>query len=144
METSQADVTSVKVRSFQSQIFPSSLRFHQLYAYVSLFSSTSNFLSNDVGCEHILIGRCEEKESWAIEAKQREKEAEATSGARETERKEKDNEFLQRTTSGQYGGGKGNSLHWNDFPNLECAAYIPMRLYGYGLSFFSSFTNESW
>ena len=88
METSQADVTSVKVRSFQSQIFLNGLRFHQLYAYASLFSSTSNFLSNDVGREHILIGRREEKESWAKEAKQREKEAEATSGARETERKE--------------------------------------------------------
>jgi hypothetical protein len=81
METSQADVTSVKVRSFQSQIFLNGLRFHQLYAYVSLFSSTSNFLSNDVGCEHILIGRCEEKESWAKEAKQREKERKAASGA---------------------------------------------------------------
>ena len=57
METSQADVTSVKVRSFQSQIFLSGLRFHQLYAYMTLFSSTSNFLSNDVGCENILIGQ---------------------------------------------------------------------------------------
>ena len=39
----------------------------------------------------------------------------------ELERKRERN----KTTSGQYGGGKGNSLHWNDFPNLECAAYIP-------------------
>ena len=83
MEAWQADVTSVKVRSFQSQIFLNGLRFHQLYAYMTLFSSTSNFLSNDVGCEHILIGRCEEKESWTKEGKQKEKDGQKTSGARD-------------------------------------------------------------
>ena len=63
MESSQADDASLKVTPLQSQIFLSGLRFHQLYAYMTLFSSTSNFLSNDVGREHILIGRREEKES---------------------------------------------------------------------------------
>ena len=46
----QADVASLKVSSFQSRIFLSDLRFDQLYAYASLFSSMSNFLYNDVGC----------------------------------------------------------------------------------------------
>ena len=88
MESSQADDASLKVTPFQSQIFLIRLRFHQLYAYMTLFSSTSNFLSNDVGCGNILIGRQKEKESWANGTKQGKKEGKATSGAGEKEGKE--------------------------------------------------------
>ena len=54
MESSQADDASLKVSPFHSQIFLSGLRFDQLYVFVSLFHSKSNFLSNDVGCGKIV------------------------------------------------------------------------------------------
>ena len=57
MESSQADVASLRVSTFQSQIFLYVLCFDQLYAYVPLFSSKSSFLSNDVGHRDVLIGR---------------------------------------------------------------------------------------
>ena len=57
MEQMRADDASLKVSPFHSQIFLHVLRFDQLYVFVSLFSSKSNFLSNDVGCENILTGR---------------------------------------------------------------------------------------
>ena len=51
MESSGADAASLQVNPFHCQNFLNDLRFDQLYAFVSLFSLKSNFLSNDVGCE---------------------------------------------------------------------------------------------
>ena len=76
MENSGADAASLQVNPFHCQIFLNDLRFDQLYAFVSLFSPKSNFSFNDVGCEIILIGKQEEKDSRAKEAKQRKKKTE--------------------------------------------------------------------
>jgi len=50
MESSRADVTSLQIMSFQSQLFLYVLRFDHLHAFAPIFSSMSSFLSNDVGC----------------------------------------------------------------------------------------------
>ena len=57
MESSRADAASLQVSSFQSHFFLHVLRFYRLNSFMSLFSSKSNFLSNDVGCGSFLIGR---------------------------------------------------------------------------------------
>ena len=49
MESSGADAASLQVNPFHCQFFLNDLRFDQLYAFVSLFSLKSNFLSNDLG-----------------------------------------------------------------------------------------------
>ena len=50
MESSGADAASLQVNPFHCQIFLNDLRFDQLYAFMSLFSLKSHFLSNDLGC----------------------------------------------------------------------------------------------
>ena len=50
MESSRADAASLQVNPFHCQIFLNDLRFDQLYAFMSLFSLKSHFLSNDLGC----------------------------------------------------------------------------------------------
>ena len=57
MEQTRADAASLQVSSFQSHFFLHVLRFYRLNSFMSLFSSKSNFLSNDVGCGSFLIGR---------------------------------------------------------------------------------------